>query len=516
MTPRTVYIVGAGPGDPLLISVRGLRCIRQADVIVHDHAVHHRLLRSASPQAELIDVGSPSPQPLEQEAICLLMAEKARDGKNVVRLKWGDPFVFDSGGRAALFLREQGVPFEVVPGVPALVAVPAYAGIPVSYPGSGDTVTLIRGFEDQSQTPPKVDWTSLAKLRGALVCYAGAEQLGFIVNALLSHGRPASDRAAVIYDGTLPQQSAVDGTLGDIVAKASTHGRQAGILVVGPVAGLRDHLRWFDARPLFGRRIIVTRSREQAGELVERLEELGAEAIEASSIRVEPVVDVEPMDRAIAEMAKFDWLVFVSANGVDHFMRHLMAGPHDVRALAGPRICAVGASVADRLARYRIKVDVVPSESQTEAIIEAMRERHAVRGSRILLVHAEGVREKLGDDLLRHQGVVTEVGAYRTLRNVGGDGDPDIFKMLLDREIDAVTFTSPTSVSNFVQTLGPEPAADLLRTVVVASIGPVTAEAALQMGISTTIMPSEYTTDALVEAIVRHFAGQRERQPAAG
>lgn len=502
----TVYIIGTGPGDPSLISARGLRYLKSADVVIHDHFIHPRLLQAARTDAELIDVGVASPQPLEQEAICLLLTEKAREGKSVVRLKWGDPFVFDSGGRAALFLREHGIPFEIVPGVTALVAVPSYAGIPVTYPGSGDTLTFIRGFEDSNETPPDVDWTSLARLEGTLVCYAGAKQLPKIISSLLSHGRSPDDAAAVIYDGTLPKQRTILGTLASITrVAAEQEARSAGILVVGAVIGLREHLRWFDARPLFGKRILVTRSREHSPELVERLEELGAQAIEAPSIRIQPTTQPAALDAACASAGKYDWIVFTTANAVDGFMRSLLAGPGDARSLKGPLLCATGAEVAERLMRYNVKADLVPVEHRLDAIVDAIGQRRSLSTSRILLLKAEGAREIIGDDLRKAGAAVTEVGAYRVVRDQGQADRIDIYKMLLDREIDVVTFTSPSAVSHLVDHLGAEPAADLLSHTIVASIGPVTAEAAEQTHIPTTVMPTEYTTDGLIRAIVDHF-----------
>src|SRR5438874_4774088 len=302
-----VYLIGAGPGDPGLITVRGLQCLAAADVVLYDHLGHPRLLRHARADAEKIDVGVAAPQALEQEAICYLLAEKAREGKIVARLKWGDPFVFDRGGSEALFLHEQGVRFEVVPGVPAGVAVPSYAGVPVTYPGGGDTLTFIRGHEDEGKTRASVDWESLARLDGTIVCYAGAQQLPNILNALVSHGRPPDDAAAIVYDGTLPTQQTFTGSLDQLARSAKeSNERRPAILVVGRVAALRDHLRWFDARPLFGKRVLVTRPRDQAAELVERLESMGAEAIEAPMIRIVPPEDYGPLDDACANAKTFD------------------------------------------------------------------------------------------------------------------------------------------------------------------------------------------------------------------
>jgi uroporphyrinogen III methyltransferase/synthase len=272
MSRVKVYLIGAGPGDPGLIAARGLDCLSRADVVVYDHLVHERLLAAAPAGAERIDVGTAAPQTMAQEAISYLLVEKAREGRVVARLKWGDPFVFDRGGEEALFLHEHGVPFEVVPGIPAAIGIPAYGGVPVTYPGAGDTLTLVRGHEDESQTPPQVDWGALAKLKGTIVCYAGTRQLPAILEALLSHGRPKSDSAAVIYEGTLPGQETVEGTLEELAERTkSSRPKRPAILVVGRVAALRQHLRWFDERPLFGRRVAVTRPREDAADLADRL-----------------------------------------------------------------------------------------------------------------------------------------------------------------------------------------------------------------------------------------------------
>jgi uroporphyrinogen III methyltransferase/synthase len=509
-----VYLIGAGPGDPGLMTVRGQQCLEAADVVLYDHLVPLRLLRSARPEAEKIDVGVAAPQPLEQEAICYLLAEKAREGKTVARLKWGDPFVFDSGGSEALFLHEQGVRFEVVPGVPAGVAVSSYAGIPITYAGSGDTLTFIRGHEDEGKARPSVDWPSLARLDGTIVCYAGPQQAADILNALLSHGRSGEESVAVVYDGTLPTQETIVGTLEEMAKGiARSNDRRAAILVVGRVVALRDHLRWFDARPLFGKRILVTRPKPQAAELVDRLEVMGAQAIEAPMIRIVPPEDFAPLDDACARASEFDWVVFSSANAVDAFVNRLLEGPQDLRCLNGVKLCVVGPATAERLSRYGLKVDLTPPEYRADAVVRALSETTSVKGLKILLPRADIGRDVLADDLRKQGADVTEVTAYRTVvAEPEREGEPDIYHMLLERRIDVVTFTSASAVRNFVRVLGAEPAADLLRTTVVASIGPVTAEAASQSGIQTTVMPSSYTIPALVDAIADYFRQQDHRE----
>ena len=497
----SVYIVGAGPGDPTLISVRGQRCLERADVVVFDHRVDGRILRMAPEGAERIDVGAAAPKPFDQDAISYLLAEKAREGKLVVRLKWGDPFVFDSGGKEAIFLHEQGIPFEVVPGIPLAIAGSAYAGVPITYPQAGDAVVLVRGNEAETDAPPHVDWERVAGINGTLVCYAGARQIAAIARALQSHGKPPAEAAVLVYDATTPAQQTVQGTIGDIAQRALP--ARPALLIVGAVAGLREHLRWFDSRPLFGRRIVVTRSREQAGDLIRLLEDLGADTIAMPTIRIAQADNAGEIDHACDRADTFDWIVFTSTNGVDHFMRSFLAR-RDIRDLKGVRICTVGPATTATVERYGIRVDLTPSDYRAEAIVHAFNTRGDVNGRRFLLPRGEIARELLGDELRNAGAEVVEVAVYRTL--LGSEsGGQDVYGLLLDRRVDAVTFTSASTVRNFVRILGDEQTVDLLRTTTVAAIGPVTAEAAQQLGIVTTVMPAHYTVPALVDAIVAHF-----------
>jgi uroporphyrinogen III methyltransferase/synthase len=503
-----VYIIGAGPGDPSLISVRGLQCLRGADVVLYDRLVSPRLLRHGPLHAERIEVGGPSPQALDQEAICYLIAEKAREGRIVARLKWGDPFVFDRGGEEALFLHEQGIPFEVVPGIPAALGVPTYAGVPVTYPGGGDTLTLVRGHEDERQTPPQVDWASLVRLKGTVVCYAGARQLAAIFEALRAHGYAPSYPVAVTFDGTLPTQRTLQGTLEEVAeAIEASPPSSPSILVLGRVTGLRDHLRWFDARPLFGRRILVTRPREDAAELSDLLTTLGADAIEAPMLRIAPPEDPAALDAAIARIGSFAWIVLTSPYAVDHLLGRLTAGPDDLRALSGVRLCTIGATTEERLRRHGLKPDLVTVDGHPEALVQAMARVGPLRQAAVLVPQADSGRDLVALELRRAGAEVSEVIAYRTVvAEPERDGEPDIYRLLLERHIDVVTSTSASAVRTFVRVIGEEQAADLLRQTTVACIGPVTAEAATQLGIETTIVPaSEYTIPALVDAILQHY-----------
>jgi uroporphyrinogen III methyltransferase/synthase len=504
-----VYLIGTGPGDPGLITVHGLNHLRAADVVVYDHLVPVRLLKYARQGAELIDVGIASPQLMAQDAISYLLVEKAREGKLIARLKWGDPFVFDRGGAEALFLHEHGVPFEVVPGLAAGLAVPAYAGVPVTYPGGGDTITLVRGYEDESRTAPNIDWASLARLEGTVVCYAGAQQLPLLLEALLANGWPADAQGVVIYNGTLPSQDTVTGTMGELLEIVREHPRrrQAAILVAGRVVGLREHLRWYDSRLLFGKRVLVTRPREQAAELVDRLTALGAESIEAPMIRMAPPEDPDPLLRAASNPDAFDWIIFTSANAVDAFMTALLDGERDVRALKGPRICTSGTATADKLATYAIKADLIPREFRADAVVASLLALGSMAGVRVLLPRADIGREVIAEQLREAGAEVTEVIAYRTiLEDAQREGDPDIYGMLLEGRIDVATFTSPSAIRNFAKIYGADQVADLLKNTVVATIGPVTADAARQLGIPVTIQPKTYTVPALVDAIAAHYA----------
>jgi uroporphyrinogen III methyltransferase/synthase len=503
-----VCLVGTGPGDPGLLTLHGLQRLRAADTVVYDHLVPRRLLKHARPDAELIDLGTARPNQAARGAIGYLLAEKAREGKLVVRLIAGDPFLFSRGDEEAWYLQEQRVPFEIVPGIPAAIGVSAYAGVPVSRAGAGETVTLVRGSEDESRTPPDVDWAGLARLGGSVVCHAGAQQLPLILDALLAGGWPADTPALAVYNGTLPSQSVVSGTISDLPAAIRNAPRRApAVLVVGRVAELRERLRWFDLRPLSRRRVLVTRPREQAADLVERLAALGAEPIEAPAIRIAPAENRDPLRRAAAAAGGYDWIVFTSGNAVDAFMSAFFETHRDVRMLKGPRLCAVGPGTADRLERYALAADLVPDEFQAEGVVRSIEKAGLHPGLRVLLPRADIGRDVIADELRRGGAEVEDIVAYRTVvADAPQEGDPDVYRLLLDGEIDVVTFTSGSAVRGFVAMFGAEQAVDLLKHTVVAVIGPTTAQAARRLDIQVTIQPPVSTIPALVDAIAAHFA----------
>jgi len=508
MKNPAVYLIGTGPGDPGLITVHGLECLRRADVVIHDHVVPRRVLKQARADAELIDVGSTGRQPMEQDAITFLLAEKAREGKLVARLKRGDPFVFDRGGEEALFLHAQGIPYEVVPGIPLGIGVPAYAGVPVTYPGGGDTITLVRGYEDERRALPDVDWASLAKLDGTVVCYVGSQQLPRMFEALIANGWPADGEAVIVYNGTLTSQETATGTIAHLASHVREHPRrEPAIVVVGRVVAFRNHLRWFDARPLFGKRVLITRPREQAAEMVDRLSILGAETIEAPMIRIAPPDEPGPLKRAVDHADEFDWIVFTSGNSVEAFMSMLLDGTRDIRFLKSARLCCVGTGTAERLARYGVKADLIPEEFRGEALVAAMAQSGSLDGSRVLVPRADIGRDVIAEGLRDAGALVTDVVAYRTiLEDAQQDDGPDVYRMLLDDSIDVVTFTSPSAVRNFAQIYGKEQTIDLLSRTVVAAIGPVTTEAATQLGLTVSVQPAVSTIPALVDAIAAHMS----------
>ena len=508
MRRPAVCLIGTGPGDPRLLTVLGMERLRAADTVVYDHRVSRRLLRHARADAELIDLGAAGPHPSARGAIGYLLAEKAREGRLVIRLQAGDPFVFSRGGEEASYLREQRVPFEVVPGVPAGTSVPTYAGVPVSYAGAGETVTLVRGCEDESRTPPDVDWSSLARVGGTVVCHASASQLRSILDALRASDWPADTPGLIVHNGTQPTQTATAGTIGELQSAmhSASRGSSPAVLIVGPVTRLREQLQWFDVRPLSGRRVLVTRPREQAADLADRLAELGAEPIEVPVIRIGPPEDRDPLLRAVAAPERYGWIVFTSVNASDAFMTAFFELHPDARMLNGPKLCVVGPGTAQRLMRYALKADLVPDEFRAEGVIAAMTRSAPLAGVRVLLPRADIGREVIAEHLRQAGALVEDVVAYRTVvAEALRAGDPDVYRLMLEGEIDVVTFTSASAVRAFAAIYGEEQTADLLKQTVVAVIGPTTADAARRLGIPVAVEPSSYTVAALVEAIAAHY-----------
>jgi uroporphyrinogen III methyltransferase / synthase len=503
-----IYLVGSGPGDPGLFTVKGVRCMEQADAVVYDRLAPEALLSYARPGAEMIYVGKKlgDDQAMKQEEINRTLINLGRAGKTVVRLKGGDPYIFGRGGEEALELIEAGIPFEVVPGVTSGVAAPAYAGIPVTHRNVSTSVAFITGHEDPTKGRSDVDWKGIAHGADTLVLYMGVGRLKEISAELIDAARDPETPVAVIRWGTLPEQRTVTGTLADIAEKvAEARLKPPAITVVGGVAALRESgLGWYEKRPLFGRRVVVTRARAQAGELSAYLEDLGAEVREFPTIEVGPPQDFGPLDRAIGELDSFDWLVLTSANGVEAFLERLRHHGLDLRSISREtKVAAIGPATAEALQRVGLRVDVVPEEFRAEALIEAISDESLV-GKRVLIPRAKVAREVLPERLRGAGAEVVVPPAYETAPS--SEGKDQLAGELEAGRIDCVTFTASSTVDNFVAAFGTDEAAGLLAGTRIACIGPITADAARRHGLEVDTEAAEYTIPGLVQAVLDLFA----------
>ena len=481
----TVYLVGAGPGDPGLLTRRGEELLRRADVVVYDRLASRVLLDLAPSGAERVDVGkAPGRAAMEQQQINELLVARGRAGLVVVRLKGGDPFVFGRGGEEAESCRDAGVPFEVVPGITSAIAAAAYAGIPVTHRGLSTSFTVVTGHEDPTKGGTDTDWDALARAGGTLVVLMGAGRLTEIAATLIAGGRAASTPVAAVRWGTRPEQRTVRGTLATIAALGV---ESPSAIVIGDVAGL--DLAWFEARPLFGRRIVVTRAREQASELRTRLEQLGAEVIELPSIALQPV------EFALPVLGAYEWLVFTSANGVDAFFdRGLEPAGLDARALASVRVAAIGPGTERALATRGIRADLVPERFVAESLLEAFPDPSSA-ASRVLLARAESARDVLPEGLAARGYAVDVLAVYRTVPVLP---DPTDVARVRSGEVDAITFTSSSTVANFCDAVGPFEGEQPL----VVSIGPITSQTATQRGLVVHAEADPHTIDGLVDAVL--------------
>ena len=503
MNSGKVYLVGAGPGDPGLITVKGWSLLREADCVVYDHLIPAALLQLAREGAEMVYVGKETGHhSLEQEEINRLLIERARRGCRVVRLKGGDPFVFGRGGEEGEALVEAGIPFEVVPGVSSAIAVPAYAGIPVTHRGLASGVAILTGH-GPSKEGSAIQWAKLATGVDTLVFLMGVANLPTIVNELISHGRDPKTPCAAIRWGTTGEQRTVTGTLETIHDAVSTAGLTPPvILVVGEVVTLRKNLNWFEARPLFGKTIIVTRPRLQIAALAQPLEEAGAQVVECPVIQIEPPESWEICDGAIERLSAYAWIVFTSPNGVRAFLRRLRHRGRDLRAFGSAQLAAIGPETAEECRRSGLDPELVPGEYRAEGLVESLRP-HVRPGIEILLPRASEARELLPVSLEALGARVTVAPVYRTLPSK--EGADRARELLARRAVAVVTFTSSSTVRNFMAFFDPGEKERLLGGVAVAVIGPVTAETAAEHGLTVAIMPSAYTVPALAAAIVEHY-----------
>jgi uroporphyrinogen III methyltransferase/synthase len=499
----TVYLVGAGPGDVGLLTLRGAELMARADVVVYDALVNPELLRHAKPQAEIIFGGKRArDHSMSQEELNALLVEKARAGKTVVRLKGGDPYVFGRGAEEAGELARAKIPFEVVPGVSSFVAVPNYAGVPLTHRDLASRITLITGHGDPALEPSSINWADLAQTPGTKVIMMGTERIGEIAKTLIANGTPPETPAALVQWGTLAGQRSVSGTLANIGEVAE----QAGIApptvaVIGDVVKLRSSLNWFEHRPLFGKRVVVTRSREQAGPLTQKLRDLGAEVLEVPTIKFGPPTRRQDLIDALLELNSYNWLVFTSPNGVTTFFEYFFRQFHDMRDLGGARIAAVGPATAKKLKELHLQVDIMPDEAIGSAVAEAFKEFESIENLKICLLRAEVANRDLPDALEAEGAIVDDIALYQTLpetEDVEGSA-----ASLNEKGADWVLFTSGSTVEHFHARFNLPELRARFPGLRLATIGPETTKVMKALGVNPDVEAKQHTTEGLIAAVLK-------------
>ncbi len=503
-----VYLVGAGPGDPGLITLKGAQVLAACEVVVYDYLANPELLALAPPEAERIYVGKKGGDHTKTQAqINQLLVDLASAGKTVARLKGGDPFVFGRGGEEASALAAKGLAFEIVPGVTSAIAAPAYAGIPVTDRRATTEVAFVTGHEDPTKPGSTIKWEALAQI-GTVVFLMGVKNLAANCAKLIAAGRDPSTPAAVIRWGTTPQQATVSAPLGGLAEAVEAAGlKHPAITIVGQVAALREELAWFEKLPLFGRSVLVTRARKQASQLSEGLRALGARVVEVPTIEFLPPEDPEPLGTAVELLEDFHWVIFTSPNGVEAFFAALDEAGRDARALAGCKLGAIGPATAAALGAHGLRSDVTARTFQAEGLIEALQSQ-GLTGQRVLIPRAAEAREVLPETIAEWGNLVQVVPAYRT---VMPEDSPDLLAAALNQGLDAVTFTASSTVSNLMAMLDAEGQAELARRshsgeLCVAAIGPITAATAQGYGLKVAVQPESFTIQALIAALSAHFA----------
>ena len=506
-----VYLIGGGPGDPGLLTRRGADLLARAQAIVYDYLASPRLLNLVSEEAELYYVGKQGgDHTLSQEGINELIIDLARQGKDVARLKGGDPFIFGRGGEEAEELVQAGVPFEIVPGVTSAVAAPAYAGIPVTHRAHNASVTFATGHEDPTKPESKLNWPALAQTGGTLVLLMGVKKLAANSKALMDGGMDPATPAALVRWGTTAKQRTLVSTIGLIADDAQAAGFGApSVLVVGGVVELAGKLAWLDNRPLWGLKILITRTRSGAGRLADLLEDLGAEPLVFPTIAVTEPTDPRPLAQAIESLDQYDWLLFTSANGVQKFFAALGKSGRDSRALAGLKICSIGPATSAALTEFGLTADLAPTEYRAEGMIEALADE-AAAGKRFLLPRAEEARDILPESLIKAGGSVTVAPAYKTVAPPAGTID-QLKDLLSAGEVDVALFTASSTVKNLAQMLVDQSLAQALQNVVVGSIGPITSQTARDLGLTVDFEAEQYTLPGLIEALVAWKANRKEK-----
>jgi len=506
MKQGKVYIVGAGPGDIGLLTLKGLRCLQKADVIVYDFHINPQILNYVKHDAEFVYAGKRGGHhEMAQDEINRVLVDRARGGKLVCRLKGGDPFVFGRGGEEAEVLSQEGIAFEIVPGVSSVVAVPAYAGIPLTHRRFASAFAVVTGSEAETKSESSTYWSGLARAHDTLVFLMGVKNIETIAGKLMEHGRAGSTPAALIRWGTRPEQRTVVAPLSEIADKVRDSSiRPPAIMVVGEVVSLRQALRWYEDKPLFGHRVLITREYTQE---YEPLEELGAEIFEFPTLRIAPPQSFSDVDRAIEALSTYHWLVITSGNAFDCFMGRLLEKEKDIRDLKGMKICAVGSRTAQTLARFGVRVDMVPDEFSAEGLVEAFRAERpeGLKGLSFLLPRAEKARDLFPEQVRSLGGSIDTPTVYRATR-------PEkhakrLQRFMAEGRISLATFTSGATFNNFLAMVGDGHA--LLKDVTLAVIGPVTKKAVEKAGLKVHIMPSTATISAMVEEIIAWASRKR-------
>ncbi|MBM7557106.1 uroporphyrinogen-III C-methyltransferase [Halanaerobacter jeridensis] len=497
-----VYLVGAGPGDEELITVKGLRTIKEADVILYDRLANKKLLRYAAEDAETFYVGKKANDHYRtQKEINELLISKAQAGKIVTRLKGGDPFVFGRGGEEATLLAEAEIEFELVPGITSPVSVPAYAGIPLTHRDFNSSVAFVTGHQDPSKDKDFIDWDKLATGVGSLVILMGVGNLPKIVPRLINAGRDPQTPIALIRWGTRPEQETLTGKLENIVSKVEAADFQPpAVIIIGEVVHMHDKLNWFEKKPLFSKEIVVTRPTKQAAGFCQQLSRAGAKVIEAPAIKITPPEDYKPLDESLKKLNEYDWIIFTSVNGVKYMMERLFSLGHDVRALAGANLAAIGSKTAAELKSYSLKVDYIPEDYVSEAILADFSDQD-LTGQKFLLPRANIARPTLEEGLEDLGADVDNITAYKTIQ---GAGNKNLVSRLAEDKIDVVTFTSSSTVRNFIEMLGAD-YHQLLSGVKLACIGPITADTVRDFGLEVEIIADEYTVEGLTTALQEYY-----------
>ena len=506
-----VYLTGAGPGDPGLITVKAAGALGEADCVLYDLLCNEALLGYAAESAEKIFVGKEGgKETIAQREINAILLKKAREGKTVVRLKGGDPFLFGRGSVEAEWLVKNGIPFEIIPGVSAAVAVPAYAGIPVTHPRLSSSVSVISGHRDALKNKTKEDWRSLAGASATLIILMGRRNISEIAARLIEHGKAPETLAALIASGTMNSQRVVSGTLAELPELGKTHKLSSPLIIaIGDVVGLRERLNWFESKPLFGKRVIVTRTLEQAGTFIDRLNLRGAEAVPFPTIKIVPPNGYKEADRAIKRLSGYDWLIFTSVNGVKYFFKRLYALGLDVRELKGVKICAIGPMTAKAVEAWNIGVDLTPKEFVAEGLLRSLG-AEGIKGKRFLLPRALKARELIPEEIKRLGGEIDVVPVYRT---VAPRKDAAAIRAeLTEGLIDAVTFTSSSTVTNFSRIFGKKRFSELLAGCKIACIGPVTARTASELGLKVDIIAKRYTIEGLTREMEAFYSNKSIRK----